>query len=182
MTLTWKRGGLFGLVLAGLASWFAWPSGSPPPSSRSAADHATLGAPTSEEAAILTTSHSPSPPAPPEDSMREADHLDAHQDEREHPHPITPEHERIFAENRTIQALNDSMARRDVRKMRELLSEYRKLDPQDVEATQAGYAVIADCIEYPGPGSLTAAGHFYDTQRHSPLRRFVRRICFENRD
>ena len=98
------------------------------------------------------------------------------------PHPITPEHERIFAENRTIGALNDAMAFRDVKKMRELLIEYRKIDPNDTDATQAGYEIVADCIEFPGDASLAAARKFYDTERHSPLRRFVRRICFENAD
>lgn len=182
MALTWKHGGLIGLVLVGLASWFAWPSSNSIPSSRSATHHVALEADANEDAAILTTSHSPPKPAPTEHTTRDAKHLESHQEQGEHPHPITPEHERIFEENRTIQALNDSMARRDVSRMRELLSEYHRLDPQDVEATQAGYLVIADCIEYPGSTSLAAASHFYDTQRHSPLRRFVRRICFENAD
>jgi hypothetical protein len=96
------------------------------------------------------------------------------------PHPVTPEHERIYAENALIQSLNDAMSFRKVKEMREMLVEYRKLDPTDVDANQAGYEVIADCIEFPGDASLTAARQFYDTQRHSALRRFVRRICFEN--
>jgi hypothetical protein len=89
-------------------------------------------------------------------------------------------HERLFAENALIQRLNDAMSFRRVKEMRELLVEYRKLAPTDVDANQAGYAVIADCIEHPGETSLAAAHQFYDTQRHSALRRFVRRICFEN--
>jgi hypothetical protein len=97
-----------------------------------------------------------------------------------HPHPITPEHERIYAENRLIQELNDLMSFRKTKEMRERLAEYKKLDPEDIEKNQLGYEVIADCIEFPGEASLAAARHFYDTQRHSPLRRFVRRICFEN--
>ena len=96
------------------------------------------------------------------------------------PHPMTPEHERIHSENRLIQSLNDAMSFRKVKEMREMLVEYRKLDPEDVDANQAGYEVIADCIEFPGDASLAAARQFYDTQRHSALRRFVRRICFEN--
>ena len=95
------------------------------------------------------------------------------------PHPMDEAHARIDAENRLIQRLNDAMSMRDVRQMRELLVEYRKLDATDADASQAGYAVIADCIESAGDASLAAARQFYDTQRHSPLRRFVRRICFE---
>ena len=95
-------------------------------------------------------------------------------------HPMTDEHRRIYAENALIQNLNDAMSFRKVKEMREMLVEYRKLDPTDVDAHQAGYEVIADCIEFPGDASLAAARQFYDTERHSPLRRFVRRICFEN--
>ena len=97
-----------------------------------------------------------------------------------HPHPITPEHERIYAENRLILRLNDAMSFRKAKEMREMLVEYRKLDPEDVHANQAGYEIIADCMEFPGDASLAAARHFYDTERHSTLRRFVRRVCFEN--
>ena len=96
------------------------------------------------------------------------------------PHPMDEAHARISAENRLIQRLNDAMSFRNTRQMRELLVEYRTLDPSDADANQAGYAVIADCVERPGEASLAAARQFYDTQRHSPLRRFVRRICFEN--
>jgi hypothetical protein len=101
---------------------------------------------------------------------------------RMHPHPITPEHQRIDAINQTIQSLNDAMSFRDVRKMRELVGAYRSLDPDDVDQSQRGYLTIADCIEHPGEASLANAKDFYANQRHSPLRRFVRRICFENQD
>lgn len=89
-------------------------------------------------------------------------------------------HARINAENQLILRLNEAMSFRKVKEMRELIAEYRKLDPADADASQTGYTVIADCIEHPGDVSLAAARQFYDTQRHSPLRRFVRRICFEN--
>lgn len=99
-----------------------------------------------------------------------------------HPHPITAEHRRIQSENEAIQNLNDAMSIRDVPKMRELILAYRALDPNDTDRAQLGYGVIADCIEHPGEASLARAKDFYANQRHSPLRRFVRRICFENRD
>ncbi len=96
------------------------------------------------------------------------------------PHPLDEAHARIDAENRLIQALNDAMSFRKVEDMREMLDEYRKLEPSDLDKNQLGYEVIADCIEFPGEASLAAAHDFYDTERHSPLRRFVRRICLEN--
>jgi hypothetical protein len=96
------------------------------------------------------------------------------------PHPMDEARQRIQAENLLIQALNDAMSWRKVKEMREMLVEYRKLDPNDVDAHQLGYEVIANCIEFPGDVSLAAAREFYASKRHSPLRRFVRRICFEN--
>jgi hypothetical protein len=96
------------------------------------------------------------------------------------PHPMDEARARLHAENRLILHLNEAMSFRNVKEMRELVAEYRKLDPNDVEANQVGYTVIADCIESPGEASLAAARKFYDTQGHSTLRRFVRRICFEN--
>lgn len=96
------------------------------------------------------------------------------------PHPLDEARARIDTENRLLQALNDAMSFRKVKEMREMLVTYRELDPKDIDKNQLGYEVIADCIEFPGQASLTAAREFYATQRHSPLRRFVRRICFEN--
>jgi hypothetical protein len=96
------------------------------------------------------------------------------------PHPLGDARQRIQAENNLLQALNDAMSFRKVKEMREMLVAYRELDPDDADASQLGYEVIADCIEFPGDASLSVAREFYDTQRHSPLRRFVRRICFEN--
>ena len=96
------------------------------------------------------------------------------------PHPLDEAHARIDATNRLLQALNDAMSFRKVKEMRAMLVDYKKLDPEDVDQNQLGYSVIADCIESPGEASLAAARAFYDTRRHSPLRRFVRRICFED--
>jgi hypothetical protein len=95
-------------------------------------------------------------------------------------HPMDEAHARIDRENNLILRLNEAMADRNTKEMRGLIDDYRKLDPADTDASQAGYTIIADCIDHPGDVTLAAAHQFYDTQRHSPLRRFVRRICFEN--
>ena len=96
------------------------------------------------------------------------------------PHPLDEAHARIDTENRLLQALNDAMSFRKTKDMREMLVTYRELDPLDTDKNQLGYKLIADCIDFPGASSLAAAHAFYDTERHSPLRRFIRRICFEN--
>jgi hypothetical protein len=120
------------------------------------------------------------PPAPPQGPPVVGPHADDPHEPGMRPHPMDEAHARIDAENQLILRLNDAMSFRKAKEMREMILEYQKLDPADTDANQAGYTVIADCIEHPGDTSLAAAHQFYDTQRHSPLRRFVRRICFEN--
>lgn len=128
----------------------------------------------------------PSTPSEPPDRRPEGDAVAGAGADDPHPpagppHPMDGARQRLHAENGLVQSLNDAMSFRRVERMRQLLAEYRKLDPTGVHANQAGYEVIADCIESPGEASLAAARRFYDTQRHSPLRRFVRRTCFENK-
>jgi len=107
-------------------------------------------------------------------------HQDAPHEPGMVPHPIDDERRRIDHLNRLTQALNDAMSYRKVSEMREMLGEFRRLDPEDADKTQAGYEIIADCIEFPGEASLAAARQFYAAERQSQLRRFVRRVCFEN--
>jgi hypothetical protein len=147
-----------------------------------------------EPAAEVARPSRPSPPAPaprsaaaPSASAERAPglpvvgaHPDAPREPGMVPHPIDDERRRIDHLNRLTQALNDAMSYRKVSAMREMLVEFRRLDPEDADKTQAGYEIIADCIEFPGEASLAAAHRFYDTERQSQLRRFVRRICFEN--
>jgi hypothetical protein len=96
-----------------------------------------------------------------------------------HPHPITPEHERIFEENRLIGALNGAMDVKDVPAMRKFLEQYREQYPEDDHMIQGGYSVIADCLEHPGRTSRAAAERWADDHRGSTLRRFVQRHCLE---
>jgi hypothetical protein len=94
-----------------------------------------------------------------------------------HPHPITPEHERIFEENRLIGALNGAMDLKDVAGLRRLLEEYQDKYPEDDQMLQGGYAAIADCLEHPGEASRAAAQRWAEEHRGSTLRRFVYRHC-----
>ena len=48
-----------------------------------------------------------------------------------HPHPITPQHQRIYAENRLIGGLNGAMDVKDVPAMRRFLEQYRREYPED---------------------------------------------------
>jgi hypothetical protein len=96
-----------------------------------------------------------------------------------HPHPITPEHERIFEENRLFAAISDAMDRRDTAGMRRMLEEYEDAYPEDSHLLRGGFAVIADCIDHPGEASTAAARAYDGANKASILRRYVRRHCFE---
>jgi hypothetical protein len=96
-----------------------------------------------------------------------------------HPHPITPEHRRIFAENRLIGTLDGAMDVKDAAAMRRFLEQYRREYPEDANDLQEGYAVVIDCFERPGPASRAAAERWAESHRGSTLRRHVNRHCLE---
>jgi hypothetical protein len=95
------------------------------------------------------------------------------------PHAITPTHERIFRENNLIGNLNGAMDVKDVAGLRALLEQYREEYPEDAHVLADGYQLIADCLEHPGAETRAAAQRYYDEQRDSGLRRYIRRHCLE---
>lgn len=96
-----------------------------------------------------------------------------------HPHPITPQHERIYAENRLVGGIEGAMEVKDAKGMRRLLEQYRREYPEDDQELQDGYGVIADCIEHPGAGPRAAAERWLDAHNGSTAKRFVLRYCIE---
>ena len=96
-----------------------------------------------------------------------------------HPHPITPSHQRLFAENRIAFALDDATDAKDVTAMRKLLEQYRHDFPEDQWQLQGGYAVILDCLEHPGAASRAAAERWLDENNGSTVKRSVLRNCIE---
>lgn len=100
--------------------------------------------------------------------------------ELEHPHPITPERERIQRENQILGAMNDAMDLGNGSRLREILTQYRDEYPEDPNQLQEGYQIIADCLEHPGATSTAAGRRYYDVERGSILRVFVGRHCLEN--
>jgi hypothetical protein len=96
-----------------------------------------------------------------------------------HPHPITPQHERIYGENRLVGALEGAMEAKDVAGMRRLLAQYRREYPEDDQELQDGYGIIADCMEHPGASPRAAAERWLDAHNGSTAKRFVLRYCIE---
>lgn len=96
-----------------------------------------------------------------------------------HPHPITPAHVRLAHERQLIQQLNDLLDLRDGAGMRPLVAAYAREFPDDPNAMVAGYEVIADCLQDRSERVVEAAREYYERERASTLRRYVRRVCFE---
>lgn len=97
------------------------------------------------------------------------------------PHPITPEHERLFAVNRLVHQARQAVDSRDVPQLRMVLAQLGELEPTDPFRHRQGYERIADCLENPGAASRAAAQNFVQTETASPVRRLVRRRCLEGR-
>jgi hypothetical protein len=95
------------------------------------------------------------------------------------PHPLTPQHERIFRENNLIGSLNGAMDVKDAAGLRALLKQYRDEYPEDAHVLQDGYELIANCLERPGIETRAVAQRYYDEQLDSGLRRYIRRHCLE---
>ncbi len=95
------------------------------------------------------------------------------------PHPITPQHQRIFRENNLIGDLNGAMDVRDAKGLRGLLAQYREEYPEDAHVLQDGYELIASCLESATPETRAAAQRYYDEQLDSGLRRYIRRHCLQ---
>jgi hypothetical protein len=95
------------------------------------------------------------------------------------PHPLTPQHERIFHENNLIGNLNGALDVKDAAGLRRLVKQYRDEYPEDAHVLQDGYELIADCLERPGAETRAVAQRYYDEQLDSGLRRYIRRHCLE---
>jgi len=96
-----------------------------------------------------------------------------------HPHPISAQHQRIFAENRIAFALDDATDAKDVAVMKDLLAQYRRDFPEDQWQLQDGYAVIIECLDHPGAESRRAAERWLDQNNGSTVKRSVLRNCIE---
>ena len=180
-------GTLAGLVGFGV-SLFSMPRSREPPgfvpraTARAAAEDATTRhvalplQPTVAPEQVHAKLSIPSTTAPSRESLPRKDEISRG---LRHPHPITPEHERIFAENGRVSALNGAMDRGDFAALRTLNAQYRREYPEDAHALHDGYDLIADCLEGRSSRTHAAARRFWQKQRASSLRRYVRRYCLD---
>jgi hypothetical protein len=96
-----------------------------------------------------------------------------------HPHPLGAAREFLQRRLHMIGDLNDALDLGQPDKLRELIKRFRELDPEDRHKLADGYERIADCMDHPGAETREAAQTYYDTERASILRRYIRRYCLE---
>jgi hypothetical protein len=92
-------------------------------------------------------------------------------------HPLTDEHVRIQNDNQMLGALNDATDIKNVARLRQLVEAWNRAHHEDPEKFGEAYTVIADCLEFPGEASRAKGQRFYDENRASTLRRYIRRHC-----
>jgi hypothetical protein len=92
---------------------------------------------------------------------------------------MTPQHQRIFKENSILGTLNGAMDVGDVEALRQLNEQYQREFPDDPQQLQSGYSLIADCLDGRTDETRTRAQRYFDEQRGSTLRRYVKRHCLE---
>jgi len=179
---------LGGLAISVVALWLLWRGRAPEDTTRPpAAAEEPAAAATDTPREPPRRAPTPPPTAPYKEEVVTSDGLpivpphndDPRPDGPMHPHPITPQHQRIFAENRIVGNLNGAMDVKDVAGMRRLLEQYRREYPEDEHEMQDGYGVIADCLEHPGATSRAAAERWLPTHNGSTLKRWVNRYCLE---
>lgn len=94
-----------------------------------------------------------------------------------HPHPITEQHRRIYRENGLLGALNSAVDAADPETLRQLSQRYRAEYPEDEPQLQSGYDLIADCLDKHDAETIARAQRYFDEERGSTLRRYVKRYC-----
>ena len=163
------------LALAALAWWARRPAPAPAPAPRPGPVLAGRGA---ERVPALRAAAAPVNFTPEGLPIRPAGSVDMDSAGMV-PHPITPQHQRIFRENNLIGDLNGAMDVKDAPGLRRLLQQYRDEYPEDAHVLQDGYAMIASCLESVTPETRAAAQRYYDEELDSGLRRYIRRHCLE---
>ncbi|HKU41256.1 MAG TPA: hypothetical protein VJR89_24000 [Polyangiales bacterium] len=161
------------LALAGVSTWLAL---APPRREPESAELAVVFAESPRPRAVSpVAAGAPALAKPQLTAARKAESAEVDS----HPHPLTPEREHLQQELRLVAALNDAMDLGEATRMRELIERYRAHDPRDQQGLQAGYSVIAACLSSRDAETRARAQAYYDRERASVLRRYVRRHCLE---
>lgn len=96
----------------------------------------------------------------------------------DHPHPITEEHLDLFDENEIFGQVIGALDVEDLEGLKELSPKYRLHSPEKY-VVQNGLDLIINCMSNKTASAIYSAQSYYDTEKASRLRRYVRRFCLE---
>jgi len=188
---SWGRGlAVVLLFLVGAAVvWFAYRRGAPrlsegerePPAVPALAEReasAHTAPPTPVEATALAVQAPTAVPADPYAGMYAGPGPDDPAGPGMLPHPITPEHVRLYRDVELLDSAWRAMERRDFERARSLLrehaSEYASKGYDDIND---GLTLLADCMEHPSTSTRERAQRFYEQRTSSTTRRRIRKHC-----
>src|SRR6185295_18282558 len=92
-------------------------------------------------------------------------------------HPITPEHQRLYAHRRLGFAMDDAADAENAPALRALLDQYHREFPGDEYQAEAAYRLILDCLEHPGAEARGAAERWLEQNNGSVVKRAIIRHC-----
>jgi len=95
----------------------------------------------------------------------------------EHAHPITEEHQRLYAHRRLGHAIDDAADANDAAALRALLDQYHRDYPGDEYQVEVAYRLVLDCLEHPGPESRAASERWLEQNNGSVVKRSIVRHC-----
>lgn len=91
-------------------------------------------------------------------------------------HPITERHKEIFRENKIMSKVFSAISVKDSKSLRDLGDQIIQ-DSRDNISLYQGVNIIANCLDNKSSTSIYTAQNYYDTERASRLRRYIRRHC-----
>jgi hypothetical protein len=95
------------------------------------------------------------------------------------PHPITPDHLRLYRDADLLRAADAAIRAGRFDDARELLAQHhRELNGMSAREEE-GLLLLADCAERRSAHSVARVQRFYDEHTDSTLRRRLRRACLE---
>jgi hypothetical protein len=99
--------------------------------------------------------------------------------DREHPHPITRDHERLYRDVDLLHAADEAIQAGAFDRARALLTEHHRELAGMSAVEEEGLWLLADCAEHTSAENVERVRSFYEEHTDSTVRRRLRRACLE---
>jgi hypothetical protein len=100
-------------------------------------------------------------------------------DHHAHPHPITPDHERLYRDVDLLQEADEAIKTGEYARARVLLAQHHRELAGMSAVEEEGLLLLADCAEHGRAEDVERVRSFYEEHTDSSVRRRLRRACLE---